>query len=214
MTWDEAIPGLAASTRVALQALPGTPVPKSTVLFRPDDPAQGFVIVLSGRIDVHLTGPTGREILLYSVERGQSCVQTTLGLMGDEPYTGEAITATDAELVIIPRVLFLRLLNDDSGFRGFVMRAFAQRMHDMTRLLERVAFGRIESRLAQALIEMNEGGTVLATHADLAARIGSAREVVTRRLDAFARSGWVENDRGAVVLRDLATLRRLAAVLV
>ena len=65
-------------------------------MFRPGDMAQGFVIVLSGRIEVRLTSASGREILLYAVEPGESCVQTTLGLMGGEPYSGEAVAATDA----------------------------------------------------------------------------------------------------------------------
>jgi CRP/FNR family transcriptional regulator, anaerobic regulatory protein len=91
------------------------------------------------------------------------------------------------------------------------MQAFAQRMTDITRLLERVAFGRIESRLAAALIALADGSTVHATHADLAARIGTAREVISRRLDAMARAGMVSTDRSLVHLRDLPALQRLAA---
>jgi CRP/FNR family transcriptional regulator len=181
------------------------------VLFHPGDPAEGFVVVLQGRIEVYLTGPTGREILLYAVEPGQSCVQTTLGLMGDELYTGEAMTSTEVQLVIIPKSMFLALMDHDPGFRTYVLRAFAQRMQDITRLLERVAFGRVEGRLAEALLELAKDGVVHATQADLAARIGSAREVVTRRLDAFAKAGWVQTDRGSVQITNAAALRERAA---
>ena len=108
----------------------------------------GFVVVLSGRIDVTLTGTSGREILLYAVAPGQSCIQTTLGLLGDEAYTGEAVTAGPVEMVLIPRPLFLRLMDEDAGFRAFVLHAFGRRMADLTRVLEQVAFGRIDQRLA------------------------------------------------------------------
>lgn len=197
-----ALSGLALPSRASLAVLPPQTLPKGTTLFRPGDIATGFVVVLSGRIEVHLTGPSGREILLYAVEPGQSCVQTTLGLMADETYSGEALAATDASAVIIPRALFSRLINDDPAFRRFVLMALGRRMQDVTRLLERVAFASIESRLAAALLEMAENAQVHATQAELAARIGSAREVVTRRLDAFQRSGWVALDRGSVRILD------------
>ncbi len=198
MGWSNSIAALSPSASARLAALPAQTLTKGAVLFRPGDRAQGFVVVLAGRIEVYLTGPTGREILLYAVEPGQSCVQTTLGLMAEETYSGEAIAATDAQAVFIPRPLFQSLMNDEPGFRHFVMAAFARRMQDVTRLLERVAFASIENRLAAALVELAIGDTVHATQAELAARIGSAREVVSRRLDAFHRAGWVALDRGTV----------------
>jgi CRP/FNR family transcriptional regulator len=208
--WTDTI-DLSAASRSALADLPARVVPKGTVLFRPGDRAEGFVIVLSGRIEVRLTGATGREILLYAVEPGESCVQTTLGLLGGEPYSGEAITTSEAEVVVIPRPLFLTLTDRDPGFRGFVLRAFGQRMGELTQLLERVAFGRVEVRLAEALLDLAAGDLVEATQAELAARIGSAREVVSRRLEAFERNGWVRVERGHVRLRQADELRRLAA---
>jgi CRP/FNR family transcriptional regulator len=199
------------NTRSELARLPVRRVAKGTVLFRPGATAEAFVVLVSGRIEVHLTGPTGREILLYAVEPGETCIQTTLGLLGDDLYSGEAVLATDARLVLIPRGVFLRLIDDDADFRRFVLHAFAQRMHDVTRLLERVAFGRVEARLARTLLDLAQDGRVEATQADLAARIGSAREVVTRRLDAWARAGLVATDRGRVDLLDTEALRQLAA---
>lgn len=202
--------GLLPESCSLLVDLPARPLAKGQVLFRPGDAAQGFVVVLSGRVEVRLTAASGREILLYAVEPGESCVQTTLGLMGDEPYSGEAIAASDIRVVVIPRPLFRSLIDGDPGFRGFVLRAFGQRMAELTQLLERVAFERIEVRLAAALIDLAEGDAVVATQAELAARIGSAREVVSRRLEAFERHGWVTVERGHVRLRDLPELKRLA----
>lgn len=200
MTWTDQIPDLSPEARTRLGALAVQKVAEGSVLFRPGDAAKAFVVVLSGRIEVHLTGPSGREILLYAVEPGQSCVQTTLGLMAGEPFSGEAHVARAARLVLIPRGLFQSLIDSEPGFRTHVLQTFARRMQEVTRLLERVAFGRIESRLADALLDLAEGDVVHATQAELAARIGSAREVVTRRLDAFQRAGWVETDRGTVRL--------------
>lgn len=214
MPWaQDALSGLDAADHTRLDALPVQTVPRGARLFAPGDTAQGFAVVLEGRIDVSLTGPTGREILLYAVEPGQSCIQTTLGLLGDEPYSGVALCMTEVRLALIPAPLFHALMGRSEAFRGFVFRALAMRMQDMTALLERVAFTRVEARLAQALLDLARNGTIMTTHAELAARIGSAREVVSRRLDALARRGLLTTDRGRVDLKDRAALQRLAQVL-
>lgn len=201
-----------AAARATLERLAPQHLPAGAVLFRPGEAARGFVVVLSGRVEVHLTGPSGREILLYAVEPGQSCVQSTLALLGGEDYTGEALSATETEAVLIPRETFLRLVAEDAGFRGFVFSAFARRMQAMMLLLERVAFLRVEARLAAELLALaGVGAVVRATHAELAARIGSAREVVSRRLDALARSGVVTIARGQVTITDRAALAGRAA---
>lgn len=210
MDWLGVLGDLKAETRAELAGLQIRILPRGLDLFSKGDRAQAFPMVLSGRIEVCLTGPSGREILLYAVEAGQSCIQTTLGLLGDEPYSGTAATVTETEVVRIPKPMFLRLMDSDPAFRAFVLRSFGQRMADLTRLLESVAFGRIDERLAQVLLALAEDEVVRATQAEIAARIGSAREVVSRKLDAFAKAGWVVRDRGEVHLRDLTALRRAA----
>ncbi|PTX03868.1 Crp/Fnr family transcriptional regulator [Pararhodobacter aggregans] len=211
MGWAAAsLPGLAPEEAARLDALPVTTLPRGARVFGPGEAPQGFAMVLSGRIEVSLTGPSGREILLYAVEPGQSCIQTTLGLLGDEPYSGEALCVSDTRIVVIPATLFHALMARSEAFRGFVFRALASRMNDMTALLERVAFTRVEARLAAALLDLGRSGAVEATHAELAARIGSAREVVSRRLEAMAKRGLVATDRGRVELRDPPALKRLA----
>jgi CRP/FNR family transcriptional regulator len=209
MDWTQNLAG-PALTR-ALSALPRRSLSVGTVLFRPGEAAQGFVVVLSGRIEVRLTAANGREVLLYSVEAGQSCVQTTLGLLGDEAYTGKAICAGPVEAVLIPRALFREAMDNDPVFRGFVLNAFGRRMADVTRVLERVAFGRLEPRLAEALLELAADGAVHATQAEIAARIGSAREVVSRHMSVLAREGLIAVDRGAIRILDAPALRHIAA---
>lgn len=214
MTWladAPALSGLDRETQRRLTTLTPMEAPTSTPLFHPGDVAQGFVIVLSGSIDVFLTGPNGRDILLYSVTPGESCVQSTLGLLGGEDYSGEAITRCDSRLVLIPRAMFLELMDRSDSFRAFVFTAFAGRMQSMINLLEKLAFQRVEARLAQCLLDRAEGGTLKATHAEIATFIGSAREVVSRRLEALERRGLLHVDRGAVHIRDASTLSEIAA---
>jgi CRP/FNR family transcriptional regulator len=198
-------------TLAALRALPRHEFAAGAVLFQAGGQASGFVVVLSGRIEVRLTALSGREILLYAVEPGQSCVQTTLGLLGDEPYSGEAVCATGCTIVLIPKPMFLNMMGEDASFRAAVLRAFGRRMADLTHVLEQVAFVPIEPRLAQALLELADAGVVVATQAEIAARIGSAREVITRKLDGFAAKGWIARERGRITVLNEAALRRVAA---
>lgn len=213
MDWaGAALPGLDPETLSRLNALPPMHLPKGQTLFVPGEAARGFVIVLNGRVEVFLTGPTGREILLYAVEPGQSCVQSTLGLLGGEDYTGEAITATECDLVLVPKDAFMALMDSSAGFRHFVFGAFAGRMQGMMSLLERVAFQKVESRLARALLDRAQGDRVQATHQELATIIGSAREVISRRLESLAKRGLVQLDRGVVTLIDRPGLTQLAEI--
>lgn len=202
--------GLSPPARDILSRLAPVALPRGAVVFRPGDAPQGFPVVIEGRIDVFLTGANGRDILLYSVARGQSCVQTTLGLLGGGEYGGEGVAAADCRLVVIPRATFLRLMDEEAAFRAFVFAAFAQRMQSMIHLLEEVAFQRVEIRLARALLDLGRDGAVAATHAELATRIGSAREVVSRRLETMARRGWIATERGQVRVVDRDSLSRLA----
>ena len=100
---------LDADSRERLAQLKSMHLAEGSVLFRPGDEAKGFVLVRSGRIAVYLTGPNGREILLYAVEPGETCIQTTLGILGGQHYTGEAIAETAVEMTVIPRAMFLSL---------------------------------------------------------------------------------------------------------
>lgn len=214
MSWvgrAEGLEGLEPGTAARLEHLPVMQLPKGKVLFCPGEAARGFTILLKGRVEVFLIGPTGREILLYGIEPGQSCVQSTLGLLGGEEYTGEAVTVTDCEAILVPREMFLALMDSSPVFRRFVFSAFARRLQAVMALLERVAFQKVESRLAAELLSHMQNGAVHITHQELATRIGTAREVVSRRLDTLAKAGLVRLDRGVVTIEDAAGLARIAA---
>lgn len=213
MSWlseAPALDGLDPRDLARLARLQPMDLPAGAVIFRPGDAAQGYAVVLSGQVDVSLTGASGREMLLYSVAPGQSCVQTTFGLLSEAAYSAEAETARPTRLVVIPRTLFLELLDSSAPFRALVFGAFADRMAGMLKLVETVAFTRAECRLAARLLVLSEDGPVLATHQELAAQAGTAREVVSRRLEAWARKGWVRTARGQVEVIDRTALSDLS----
>ncbi len=214
MTWLARVPALDAlepPARAALDRLRPVDMAKGTVLFRPGDAVSGYAIVLSGRIDVSLTSASGREILLYSVAPGQSCIQSTMGLMGGTDYSAEGMAQHDTTLVLLPKSLFLDLVESSPGFRAIVFRAFADRMQTMMHLLEKVAFQRVECRIAEHLLDLSRAGNPIhITQSELATQVGTAREVISRRLDAWARRGLVRTGRGTVEIMDAQALCEIA----
>jgi len=186
-------------------------IPKGTVVFRPGEVPPGFVLVLSGRIGVFLIGKTGRELLLYTVDPGETCVQTTLGLLGEKDYSGEAVAETDCSIIVLPRERFFRLIDESSEFRKFIFTAIGARLADVTHMLEVIAFEAIGTRLARALQErVNADGKIEATHQELAIAIGTSREVVSRRLERMQSDGLVELDRGTIRIVNRADMARLS----
>jgi CRP/FNR family transcriptional regulator len=178
-----------------------------TVLFRPGDVPAGYLVVLNGRIEVYLIGKSGREMLLYEVTSGETCIQTTLCLLGDKSYTGEAVAMTDTSFVLIPNAMFAELMNSSSAFRSTVFRTFGNRLQDVVAVLEKVAFVRLDTRLASEILRRaGRDNTATATHQELATAVGSAREVVSRRLEALQRSGFVRLDRGLITITNRAGL--------
>jgi CRP/FNR family transcriptional regulator len=186
-------------------------MPAGSRIFGPGQAPQSFLLLLDGTIRVQQTSENGREIVLYRVHAGESCALTTACLMGYEEYQAEGVAETRIRAVAIPRKLFDELIGSSSQFRRFVFGAFSQRITDLFRLIEEVAFARIDVRLAQRLLVLvDERGNVSATHQEIANELGSAREVISRQLQEFQRRGWIRGSRGVIELVDKIGLSRLA----
>lgn len=186
-------------------------VPAGAVLFRPGDACSLFLLPLEGTVRVQLVTPGGHEIVLYRVTPGETCVLTTSCLMTHEAYAAEGIAETPVRGLGLTPGIVDRLMSESAEFRRFVFAAFGRRLTDLMLLLNEVAFGRIDARLAGWLLERAAAGSVDATHQAIATELGTAREVVSRQLKEFERQGLVTLARGRVELRDPPGLRRVAA---
>lgn len=188
-------------------------VPAGTVIFGPGKSPENLLLLLEGRVRVQQVSEAGREIVLYRVEGGQSCVMTTASMLAHEEYSAEGIAETDVSAVAIPRTVFDELVAHSAAFRNFMFTAYGRRITELFQVIEDIAFQRVDIRLAQKLLELARGsGQVKATHQQLAAELGTAREVVSRQLGEFQRRGWVRQTRGLIELADRAGMERLAAL--
>ena len=212
--WIDAFPALAAldePTRHQLAAAAQVvTLPRGAAPFRAGADCESYVLVIAGSVRVQMVSEGGREIVLYRVEDGQTCILTTACLMADEVYPAEAIAETPVLAAILPASRFRALVATSAAFRHFVFTAYGRRLADLMALIQEVAFRRIDARLAELLLaRVDAAGNVTATHHDLATELGSVREVVSRQLKEFERGGLVRLARGRVTVLDRAGLARV-----
>lgn len=205
-----ALRDLPAALRTALFAQGALhTVPAGTSLFSPGDPCTGLPLVIDGIVRVGKTTPNGREILLYRVETGESCILSSGCLLGHNQYSANGVAETKVTLFHIPALLFQELLLAVPPFREFVFGMLGARLAEVMELVEEVAFHRVDERLARLLV--HRGPVLNASHQAIADELGSAREVVSRLLGSFEHRGWVQLGRERVTVTDPKGLATLAA---
>jgi CRP/FNR family transcriptional regulator, anaerobic regulatory protein len=202
----EAMPP-AAVEQALTQAKP-VALPAGTLVFEERNACQGFPMLLSGKIKVVKTAPNGRELQLYRVTPGESCIITSSCLLGNSPYSARGVAETDLQLLIIPPAVFEWLLQTQEPFRHYIFTLFSERLAEMMELVEEVAFRKLDQRLAALLL--SRGRHIQATHQSLAGDLGSVREMISRLLKNFAEQGLVALGREQIEILDAARLRRIA----
>lgn len=178
-----------------------------TTLFDEGTPCQGFPLLLGGEVRVARGTSQGRELELYRVTPGELCVASTSALFGHVPLVAHAVAVAPTELLALSPEGFERWMSFEP-FRRFVMGVFADRLADLMSLAEAVAFQRLDQRLAAALL--GRGHSIAVTHQALADELGTVREIVTRLLKRFERSGWVGLARERIDVLNPPALRVLA----
>ncbi len=185
---------------------------EGTRVFGPGKTPPGMLFLIEGTVRVHQQGENGRDIVLYRVTGGESCVMTTACHFTEINYYAEGIAETDIVAAEVPRPVFDALVKDSPEFRNFVLTAYSHRLVDLFRLIDDVVFGRMDLRIAERLLQLaDDSGEIAVTHQALADELGTAREVVSRQISEFQKRGWVKQGRGHVRLLDFSALKRFAA---
>lgn len=178
-----------------------------TQLFAEGALCRQFPLVIAGSIRVAKCGE-GRELQLYRVTPGESCVLTSSCLVGGSTYPADGVVESDVRMLVLPKSVFEELMASHAPFRQYVFGLFAERLADLMGLVEAIAFHRLDRRIAAALL--GRGRRIEMTHQQLADEVGSVREIVTRVLRGFADLGLVRLGRGSIELLDASGLRRVA----
>lgn len=182
------------------------------VLFREGESAVQVAVVGSGSLRVFRTGATGRQITLYHVRQGESTLVGMLSVLLGIPPVATAQAEVDSEILVLPGGALREWTNASEPVRRFIFETTTRALVDVTTLIEDVAFRTIESRLAALIVEhVDSSNEIHMRHEDIAAEIGTAREVISRLLEGFERGGAIALARGRIQIRDMARLRVLAS---
>jgi CRP/FNR family transcriptional regulator len=178
---------------------------------------RGFFVLRAGRARIFRTGPDGREQILRLLGPGDTFGEVPVFDGGPNPASAEALEPSEALFISTPE--FMDVLARHPVVARAVLRHFARRLRSFTELVEQISLQSVQSRIARYLylsareegVRTNEGIVVprTITQQDLAALVGSVREVVSRTLRVMEDDGLVEVRRKEFLVRDLDALRLL-----
>ena len=177
-------------------------------VFLEGDRVDGIALLISGIVRVYKVGESGRQITLYRFGNGQSCILTANAILSQKTFPAVAIVEKDAEAVMIPSDVFRNWVGKYDLWREFVFDLLSQRLSSVMEIIDQVVFSRMDVRLGALLITRSQvQNPIRITHQEIAAELGSSREVISRLLEDFSERGFVAVGRGEVELLDADGLR-------
>ena len=145
-------------------------IPKGTFIFFEGDECTNLALIISGTARVYKSAESGREITLYRINRGESCVLTASCIFSRNRFPAVAVAEKDIEAVVVPSGVFRGWMNEYEVWRDFVFNLLSKRLSEVMTTIEEVAFRRMDIRIAEFLInkyrQHMEGLKI--THQDIA----------------------------------------------
>ncbi|WP_295990233.1 Crp/Fnr family transcriptional regulator [Rugamonas sp.] len=182
-----------------------------TTVFSAGDSCSGYPSVISGEIKVYQIYASGRVKELYRIGPGDNCILSLSSLRGgDGRYPAFAMTTVASRIALLPKAQFELRLAQDAEFRNKILSDLSGRLLSMLELVEDLSEKRVDQRLATLLLR--HGPLIAHTHAELAAELGTVREIVSRTLALFDSKAWVSTRRRRIELLNAAALEHFATL--
>lgn len=160
-------------------------------------------IVMKGMIKVIRTEEDGREILLYYIQAGESCIMSFLGGMHNEKSIVKAEVEEDAEILFLPVDKVSLFIKEYPEWLDYIFRLYHKRFEELLDIINAIAFKKVDERLLNLLIkkaEISQSKTIIITHEQLANELGTARVVVSRLLKQLEDTGKLKLGRNKITL--------------
>lgn len=169
---------------------------------------QHAMFILKGSVRIYKVSEQGREVTLYRVQDGQSCVLMMASIIGEVAYEASASIEVETEVLLIPVQLFKKWIDTYEPLKQFVFKQIIHRITSVMNLLENIAFRSISYRIADFLISQSTANNTIIkiTHEQLAIELGTAREVISRALKDFANKNILVSRRGYIQIVDRGRL--------
>ncbi|WP_419868213.1 Crp/Fnr family transcriptional regulator [Chryseobacterium sp. CT-SW4] len=161
-------------------------------------------IVMKGMIKVIRTEEDGREILLYYIKAGESCIMSFLGGMHNEKSIVKAEVEEDAEILFLPVDKVSLFIKEYPEWLDYIFRLYHKRFEELLDIINAIAFKKVDERLLNLLrkkYELTKSPVIIITHEQLANELGTARVVVSRLLKQLEEDGKLKLGRNKIILQ-------------
>ena len=174
-----------------------------SVILNENSPIRSIPIVIKGVMKVIRTEDDGREILLYYIKAGESCIMSFLGGLHNETRKVKVEIEDDAEILFLPISKVSLFMKEHPEWLNYIFRTYHKRFEELLETINAIAFKKMDERLLDLIhkkAELVEGNTIQITHEQLATELGTARAVVSRLLKQIEESGAVRLGRNKITL--------------
>lgn len=181
-------------------------VPEGFKLMDIGEYVRGMPLLISGALKVLREDKDGDELLLYYLEKGDTCSMTLTCCMGDSKSEVRAIAETDTRLIMVPVQKMDEWAAKYRSWRNFVFQSYHQRLNELLNTLDSIAFDKMDMRLIGYLKEkarVNEENVIHNTHQEIAYDLHSSRVVISRLLKKLEQIGKIELHRNYIEILDL-----------
>lgn len=182
---------------------------QGTLLHSGQNDCMGLLVIRSGQLRAYITSDEGKEITLYRLFEQDICLFSASCVMSSVQFDIMISAEKDTEFWVIPPYIYKGLMERSTEMANYVNQLMASRFTDVMWLMEQVMWKSFDKRLGAFLLEESNLENTLQlriTHEQIAAHLGSAREVVTRMLKYFQNEGMVTLTRGAIQITDAEKL--------
>jgi len=184
-------------------------------IFAKGSPGRSMMAIVKGRVRIEVQSPAYRDVVLAILQPGE--VFGEIALLDGEDRTADAMAIDDSELLVLDYRDFIPFLEQRAELCILLMRVLCQRLRRTTQQVGEVMFGRLDSRLASALIrlahESGHSGNAVAlrvSQRELAGLVGASRESVNKQLRLWQREGVVRLGKRLIDIPDIAAIGALA----
>ncbi|MCB4797865.1 Crp/Fnr family transcriptional regulator [Neotamlana laminarinivorans] len=178
-------------------------VPEGAVMINIGEYVKSMPLLISGAIKILREDNDGDELLLYFLEKGDTCAMTLTCCLGQKKSEIKAVAETDAKLMMIPIQKMEEWSGKYKSWRNFVFESYHNRLNEMLETIDSIAFLKMDERLLKYLIEkarVSEDGTIRNTHQEIAYDLHTSRVVISRLLKKLENLGKIELHRNYVTL--------------
>lgn len=177
--------------------------PAGTIILNENASIRSIPIVLKGRLKVMRTEDDDKEILLYYITAGESCIMSFLGGLHNETSKVKASVEEDAEILFLPLEKVSLFIREYPEWLDYIFRLYHKRFEELLEIVNAIAFKKVDERLLALLQKKRElagDSSIRVTHEQLANELGTARVVVSRLLKQLEDNGVVQLGRNRIAL--------------